>query len=182
MLSFDTPGPRRRGGGASASLGFSAAKRSVAFSMPDGLIGGRGGKPFRRRISSFSCWFSRLVEASAAFSFSFSSRSRSTSPISPRTSPTNSVRLRRSSESIEKEDIPGLNQASTNAPLPPQNLPRLRHPRSQGARTQIYFLRRQRQSGRTSHRDRQRLQGVEAIADGRRDASGRNRRCASPDL
>src|SRR5271166_6456635 len=50
MLSFDTPGPRRRGGGASASLGFSAAKRSVAFSMPDGLIGGRGGKPFKRRI------------------------------------------------------------------------------------------------------------------------------------
>jgi len=25
----------------------------VAVSMPDGSIGGRGGKPFRRRISSF---------------------------------------------------------------------------------------------------------------------------------
>ena len=52
MLNFDTPGPRRRGGDASAWLGFSAAKRSVAFSMPDGFIGGRGGRPFRRRISS----------------------------------------------------------------------------------------------------------------------------------
>ena len=46
MLNFDTPGPRRRGGDASAWLGFSAAKRSVAFSMPDGFIGGHGGRPF----------------------------------------------------------------------------------------------------------------------------------------
>ena len=126
MLSFDTPGPRRRGGCASASLGLSAAGRSVAFSMPDGLIGGRGGKPFKRRISSFSCWFSSRAAASAAFSFSFSSRSRSTSPINRRTSPTSSVGLRPSSESFEPEDIQGLNQASINAPLPPGNLPRLR--------------------------------------------------------
>ena len=57
----------------------------------------------------------------------------------------------------------------------------VRHPRSQGARAQIYLLRRQRQSGRTSHRDRQCLQRVEAIADGRRVASGRNRRCPRSD-
>ena len=52
----------------------------------------------------------------------------------------------------------------------------VRHPRSQGARAQICVLRRQRQSGRTSHRDRQCLQRVAAIADDRRVASGRNRR------
>ena len=52
----------------------------------------------------------------------------------------------------------------------------VRHPRSQGARAEICLLRRQRQSGRTSHRDRQRLQRVAAIADDRRVASGRNRR------
>ena len=57
----------------------------------------------------------------------------------------------------------------------------VRHPRSQRARAQICVLRRQRQSGRPSHRDRQRLQGVEAIADGRRVASGGNRRHARAD-
>ena len=107
--NFDTPGPRRRGGDASAWLGFSAAKRSVAFSMPDGFIGGRGGRPFRRRISSLSCWFSSLAAASAAFCFSFSSRSRSTSPINRRTSPTSSVAPRPSSKSFEPGDIPSLN-------------------------------------------------------------------------
>jgi hypothetical protein len=109
MLNFDTPGPRRRGADASAWLGFSAAKRSVAFSMPDGFIGGRGGRPFRRRISSLSCWFSSLAAASAAFSFSFSSRSRSTSPINRRTSPISSVVPSPSSESFELGDIPSLN-------------------------------------------------------------------------
>ncbi len=68
MLSFDTPGPRRRGGGLSAAFGRSAAARSVAFSIPDGLNGGRGGRPFRRRISSFSVWFSAREAVSAAFS------------------------------------------------------------------------------------------------------------------
>ena len=32
--------------------------RSVAFSIPDGLYGGRGGKPLSRLISSFSVWIS----------------------------------------------------------------------------------------------------------------------------
>ncbi len=109
MLNFDTPGPRWRGGDPSAWLGFSAAKRSVAFSMPDGFIGGRGGRPFRRRISSLSCWFSSLAAASAAFSFSLSSPSRSTSPINRRTSPTSSVAPSPSSESFELGDIPSLN-------------------------------------------------------------------------
>ena len=125
MLNFDTPGPRRRGGDASASLGLSAAGLSVAFSMPDGLIGGRGGKPFKRRTSSFSGWFSVRKAANAAFSFSFSLRSRSTSPINWRTSPANSVGPRSSSESFKPRDIPGLNQAAVNAPLPPGYLPRL---------------------------------------------------------
>src|SRR5271157_4126330 len=125
MISFDTPGPRRRGGDASAGFGLSGADRSVAFSIPDGFIGGRGGKPFRRRTSSFSCWFSHLAVASPAFSFPFSSRSRSTSPISPRTNPTSSVRLIFSSESIAPGHIPGFNQAFINDPFPPRNLPRL---------------------------------------------------------
>ena len=49
------------GSGLAGDLGF-----STAFSMPDGLTGGRGGKPFRRRISSFSCWFSSFAAASTA--------------------------------------------------------------------------------------------------------------------
>src|SRR5271165_6464840 len=117
MISFDTPGPRRRGGDASAGFGLSGADRSVAFSIPDGFIGGRGGKPFRRRTSSFSCWFSHLAVASPAVSFSFSFRSRSTSPINRRTSPMSSGGLRVSSESVGPDVIPSLNH--TFKPLTP---------------------------------------------------------------
>ena len=107
MLSFDTPGPRRRGGDA-AALGCSGAGRSVAVSMPDGFVGGHGGNPFRRRISSFGSWVSRLAEANAAVSFSFSLRSRSTSPISRRTNPISSGGLKVSSKSTTSGATRGL--------------------------------------------------------------------------
>src|SRR5271166_4083392 len=126
MINFDTPGPRRRGGDASAGFGLSGADRSVAFSIPDGFIGGRGGKPFRRRTSSFSCWFSHLAVASPAFSFPFSSRSRSTSPINRRTSPMSSGGLRVSGESVGPDVISELESyfQALDSP-PPGNLPRL---------------------------------------------------------
>ena len=65
--------------------------RSVAFSIPEGFCGGRGGKFFSRRTSSFSSWFSRRCPAIVALSFSFSAPRRSTSPNKRRTKPTNSV-------------------------------------------------------------------------------------------
>ena len=99
--------------GHGVSLGFSAAGLSVAFSMPDGLIGGRGGKPFKRRISSFNDWISSFAAASAAFSFSSSFRTPSISPINWRTSLTSSVGLNSLGESFKPGDTPGLNQAST---------------------------------------------------------------------
>src|ERR1022692_2469728 len=124
MLNFDTPGPRRRGGGLSASFGRSAPARSVALSIPDGLIAGRGGRPFKRRISSFNVWFSARKAASAAFSFSPSCRSRSTSPINPRTNPTSSAGLKCSSESIEPEDIHSLNHIFLSlTPPAPESAP-----------------------------------------------------------
>ena len=54
-----------------------------------------------------------------------SALNRSTSPSNRRTKPTSSVGVIRSSESLAPGDIPGLNQAFVNAPLPPGNLPRL---------------------------------------------------------
>ena len=47
-------GPRGRGAGSLPESGLSP----VAFSMPDGLKGGRGGRFFRRAISSRRSWLS----------------------------------------------------------------------------------------------------------------------------
>ena len=124
---LETPGPRRRFDAPSFAFSAPRSGPSVAFSMPDGLYGGRGGRCFSRAISSFSVWFSARCPAMAALSFSFSARNRSASPSNRRTKPINSVGVMRSSESIEPGDIPGFNQAFVNAPFPPGNSPRLRH-------------------------------------------------------
>src|SRR5271163_383924 len=123
--SLNTPGPRRRFDAPSSSRWAPPSGRSVAFSIPESFSGGRGGKCFSRAISSFSVWFSTRSPTKAAPSFSFCALNRSTSPSNRRTKPTSSVGVIRSSESLAPGDIPGLNQAFVNAPLPPGNLPRL---------------------------------------------------------
>src|SRR5271170_5625980 len=123
--SLNTPGPRRRFDAPSSSRSAPPSGRSVAFSIPEGFSGGRGGKCFSRAISSFSVWFSTRSPTKAAPTFSFCALNRSTSPSNRRTKPTSSVGVIRSSESLAPGDIPGLNQAFVNAPLPPGNLPRL---------------------------------------------------------
>src|SRR5271169_3508116 len=125
--SLNTPGPRRRFDAPSSSRWAPPSGRSVAFSIPEGFSGGRGGKCFSRAISSFSVWFSTRSPTKAAPTFSFCALNRSTSPSNRRTKPTSSVGVIRSSESLAPGDIPGLNQAFVNAPLPPGNLPRLRN-------------------------------------------------------
>src|SRR5277367_3442281 len=124
--SLNTPGPRRRFDAPSSSRSAPPSGRSVAFSIPEGFSGGRGGKCFSRAISSFSVWFSTRSPTKAAPTFSFCALNRSTSPSNRRTKPTSSVGVIRSSESLAPGDIPGLNQAFVNAPFPPGNLPRLR--------------------------------------------------------
>ncbi len=52
--------------------------RFVAFSMPDDLNGGRGGRFFKRAISSSKSWFSTCRVARAISVFSSSSRSSAT--------------------------------------------------------------------------------------------------------
>src|SRR5208337_2790407 len=125
--SLETPGPRRRFDPSLVSSCPSRSGRSVAFSIPEGLCGGRGGKPLSRAISSFSVWFSTRSPANAALTFPFSARSRSTSPSNRRTKPTSSVGVMRSSESLAPGDMPGFNQVFVNPPFPPGNLPRLRN-------------------------------------------------------
>ena len=117
--SFETPGPRCRFDAPSSSRLAPPSGRSIAFSIPEGLCGGRGGKCFSRAISSFSVWFSTGSPAKAALTFSFSARTRSTSPSNLRTKPTSSACVMRSSESIEPRDMPDLNQPFFNAPFPP---------------------------------------------------------------
>jgi hypothetical protein len=106
--SLETPGPRRRCDASSFAFSAPPSGPSVAFSIPEGLLGGRGGKCFSRAISSFSVWFSTRCPATAALSFSFCACNRSTSPSNPRTRPINSAGVMRSSESFGSGDMPGL--------------------------------------------------------------------------
>jgi hypothetical protein len=138
--SLETPGPRRRFVASSSSLCTPRSGRSVAFSIPDGLYDGRGGKPLSRLISSFSVWFSTCSPVRASFSLSFSlrcsARASLSLSLSARTRPISAIKLRtrlinsagviHSSESIEPGDTAGLNQAFLNAPFPPKNLLRYR--------------------------------------------------------
>jgi hypothetical protein len=123
--SLETPGPRRRFDAPSSSRSAPPSGRSVALSIPEGFIGGRGGNCFSRAISSFSVWFSTRSPTNAALTFSFSTRNRFTSPSNRRTSPTNSVGVMHSSESLAPLDMHRLNQAFVNTLFPPGNLPRL---------------------------------------------------------
>src|ERR1019366_7013943 len=71
----------------------------VDLSMPEGLIGGRGGKCFSRASSSFTARCSTRSFANAPSSFSFSARIRVTSPIRSRTTPIRSACVKCSNES-----------------------------------------------------------------------------------
>jgi len=57
IFSFETPGPRRRGWPATRATPLGRPIRRLFH--PDDCAGGRGGNPFRRRISSFNSRFSR---------------------------------------------------------------------------------------------------------------------------
>jgi hypothetical protein len=84
----------------------------VDLSMPEGLIGGRGGKCFNRAISSFAARCSTRSFANDPTSFLFSARIRVTSPIRSRTTPIRSACVKRSNESGGGRPIHSLNHTS----------------------------------------------------------------------
>lgn len=91
----------------------------VAFSIPEGREGGRGGRPFRRATSSRSAWFSTFSAAFAALS---SVTFASSVPTSSRSSASDKV----SGDALSGDDMASVNHAAPpRTSAAPRNLPRL---------------------------------------------------------